>query len=90
MFESILTEIVEKAAFFEKDRVLWMGDFNVALDPELDTTTTFIMLQMLELVKGKFCRPSLLIMNLLMYGEPLILKLLVTQFELLFQKAVQF
>ena len=41
MFESILTEIVEKAAFFEQDRVLWMGDFNVALDPELDTTTTF-------------------------------------------------
>ena len=33
MFESILTEIVEKAAFFEQDRVLWMGDFNVALDP---------------------------------------------------------
>ena len=41
MFESILTEIVEKAAFFEQDRALWMGDFNVALDPELDTTTTF-------------------------------------------------
>ena len=41
MFESILTKIVKKAAFFEQDRVLWMGDFNVALDPELDTTTTF-------------------------------------------------
>ena len=40
-FMEILSEILWKSSHFEQNRVFWMGDFNIALDPLLDTTTVY-------------------------------------------------
>ena len=40
-FTEILSDISQKINHFEQNRVLWMGDFNIALDPVLDTTTIY-------------------------------------------------
>ena len=37
-YNQILCEIAHKVEVFNHTRILWIGDFNVALDPDLDTT----------------------------------------------------